>query len=56
MAEAEVEGVVLWVTLEVDGDGVEATDEAVVEENVVADMEVDGSGRSVEDMVCNCCS
>lgn len=36
------------MTLEIDGDGVEATDEAVAEEMVV----VDGPGTSVEDMVC----
>lgn len=46
MADDEVDGVL--VTLEIDGDGVEATDEAVAEEMVVAD----GPGTSVEDMVC----
>lgn len=34
------------MTLDIDGDGVEATDEAVAEEMA------DGPGTSVEDMVC----
>lgn len=52
VAEAEEEGAV--VTLEVDGDGVEATEEEEVVVGAVAEVVdmVDGSKVSVEDMVC----